>query len=283
MEESPVTRLDSDAKRNADRWRALPALADYQNLGRLKPGAVVLLDAATQKGRAPLLAWQHYGRGATYVFGTASTQRWQMHLPPQDQSHETFWRQLLHALAARASERVSVASEQTTYDDEREVSFTAEVRSTRFEPVDDAAVELMVAPEFGEPYTLAMQPSGQNDGRYRATIDAQSPGIYRASLIARRGNEEVGRATTHVIRANGVAEQFANYQHRGVLERISQMTGGRYWTLDELDGLAAAIPYSKAGVIERLTLDLWNLPIVFLTLLLLKLTEWALRLKWGRV
>ena len=281
--ESPVTRLEQDAKRNSDRWRALPALADYQNLGRLKPGAVVLLDAATEKGRTPLLAWQHYGRGATYVFGTASTQRWQMHLPPQDQSHETFWRQLLHALAARAPARVSVASEQSTYDDEREVSFTAEVRNARFEPLDDAAVELMVAPEFGEPYTLAMQPSGQNDGRYRATIDAQSPGVYRASLIARRRNEEVGRATTHVIRANGVAEQFASHQHRAVLERISQMTGGRYWTLDDLDGLAAAIPYSKAGVIERLTLDLWNLPIVFLTLLLLKLSEWALRLKWGRV
>lgn len=281
--ESPVTRLDPDMKRNSDRWRALPALADYQNLGRLKPGAVVLLDAATQKGRAPLLAWQRYGRGATYVLGTASTQRWQMHLPPQDQSHETFWRQLLHALAARAPAPVSLASEQTTYDDERDVSFTAEVRNTRFEPLNDAAVELMVAPEFGEPYTLAMQPSGQNDGRYRATIDAQSPGVYRASLIARKGNEEIGRATTHVIRANGVAEQFASHQHRAVLERISNMTGGRYWTLDELDGLAAAIPYSKAGVIERLTLDLWNLPIVFLTLLLLKLSEWALRLKWGRV
>ena len=281
--ESPVTRLEQDAKRNSDRWRALPALADYQNLGRLKPGAVVLLDAATEKGRTPLLAWQHYGRGATYVFGTASTQRWQMHLPPQDQSHETFWRQLLHALAARAPARVSVASEQSTYDDEREVSFTAEVRNARFEPLDDAAVELMVAPEFGEPYTLAMQPSGQNDGRYRATIDAQSPGVYRASLIARRANKEVGRATTHVIRANGVAEQFASHQHRAVLERISQMTGGRYWTLDDLDGLAAAIPYSKAGVIERQTLDLWNLPIVFLLLLALKLGEWLLRLRWGRL
>jgi hypothetical protein len=68
-----------------------------------------------------------------------------------------------------------------------------------------------------------------------------------------------------------------------VLERIAQMTGGRYWTLDELPGLASAIPYSKAGVIERLTLDLWNLPIVFLLLLLLKLAEWGLRLKWGRL
>ena len=51
----------------------------------------------------------------------------------------------------------------------------------------------------------------------------------------------------------------------------------------DLDGLAAAIPYSKAGVIERQTLDLWNLPVVFLLLLALKLGEWLLRLRWGRL
>lgn len=281
--DSPITQLDPEPKRNLERWRALPALADYQTLGALKPGAVVLLDAANERGRTPLLAWQHYGRGTTYVLGTGSTLRWQMHLPPEDQSHETFWRQLLHALAARASPRVSVMSERTTYDDERAVAFSAEVRNARFEPVNDATVELNVAPEIGEPFTVSMQTSGQNDGRYRATIDAQTAGVYRASIVARRQSEELGSATTHVIRANGVAEQFAAHQHRAVLERLADMTGGRYWSLDELDGLAAAIPYSKAGVVERLSLDLWNLPIVFLTLLLLKLAEWGLRLKAGRV
>jgi uncharacterized membrane protein len=281
--DSPITQLDLEPKRNLDRWRALPALADYQTLGPLKPGAIVLLDAASERGRTPLLAWQHYGRGATYVLGTASTLRWQMHLPPEDQSHETFWRQLLHALAARASPRVSLMSERTTYDDERAVAFNAEVRNARFEPVSDATVELSVAPEFGEPFTLFMQASGQDDGRYRATIDAQTPGVYRAAIVARTSTEELGRATAHVIRSNGIAEHFAAHQHRAVLERLANMTGGRYWTLDELDGLAAAIPYSKAGVVERLSLDLWNLPIVFLALLLLKLTEWGVRLKAGRI
>jgi hypothetical protein len=68
-----------------------------------------------------------------------------------------------------------------------------------------------------------------------------------------------------------------------VLERIAAMTGGRYWTLDQLSELAAAVPYSKAGIVERQTLDLWNLPLVFLVLLALKLGEWLMRLKWGRL
>jgi hypothetical protein len=72
-------------------------------------------------------------------------------------------------------------------------------------------------------------------------------------------------------------------QNRPVLERIASITGGRYWKLADLDQLAAAIPYSKAGIVERQTLELWNLPIVFLVLLALKLSEWLLRLRWGRL
>src|SRR5690606_7809425 len=119
--QSPITRLDSDAKRNVDRWRNLPPLADYQSLGRLKPGAIVLLDA--------------------------STLRRQMHLPVADHTHEIFWRQLLHALVAQTPGKVSLTSERSTYEDERRVVFEAEVHDARFEPVNDARVELTVVPE----------------------------------------------------------------------------------------------------------------------------------------
>lgn len=281
--ESSIPRLDADPKRNLDRWKNLPPLGDYQSLGRLKPGAIVLLEATGDQGRSPLLVWQHYGRGATYVLATASTLRWQMRMPSEDQSHEMFWRQLLHAIASNAPPRVSVNAERTVYEDESSVKLEAEVRDERFEPVNDATVELQVAPERDTAFTQVMQPSGQGDGRYTATIDAASAGLYRIEMNARAGNKEVGSAVTNVLRNDGVAEHFATYQHRALLERIANVTGGRYWPLNELDGLAGAIPYSKAGIVERQTLDLWNLPIVFLVLLALKLGEWLLRLRWGRL
>lgn len=281
--ESPIPRLDVDPRKNLDRWKKLPPLADYQSLGRLKPGAIVLLEANGAQGRAPLLVWQHYGRGATYVLATASTLRWQMRMPSDDQSHEMFWRQLLHAISSTAPARVIVNGERTVYEDERSVRLEAEVRDERFEPISDATVELQVAPERDAPFKQIMQPSGQSDGRYTATLDAASAGLYRIEMTARAGDKEVGAAVTHVLRNDGVAEHFATYQHRALLERIADATGGRYWPLSELDGLAGAIPYSKAGIVERQTLDLWNLPIVFILLLALKLGEWLLRLRWGRL
>jgi uncharacterized membrane protein len=281
--QSPILRFEPDPKRNADRWKNLPLLADYQTVGRLKPGAIVLLEATADRMRTPLLLWQHYGRGATFMLTTASTLRWQMQLPPQDESHEIFWRQLLHAISATAPPRASVEPERLTYDDERNVRLVAEVRNERFEPINDANVELRIAPQADPAFVQPMQPSGQGDGRYVASVDAATGGLYRIEMTARAGGREVANATTHVLRNDGVAEHFGTYQHRAALERLASMTGGRYWPLSDLDGLAAAIPYSKAGVIERQTLDLWNLPIVFLVLLALKLGEWLLRLRWGRL
>ena len=49
-----------------------------------------------------------------------------------------------------------------------------------------------------------------------------------------------------------------------MLERIARETGGRYWALGDLAGLPEAIRYSRAGMVERQTLDLWNMPLALL-------------------
>jgi hypothetical protein len=99
-------------------------------------------------------------------------------------------------------------------------------------------------------------------------------------MTARVGKNEVASAVTHVRRNEGVLEHFGTHQHRALLERVANTTGGRYWPLNEIGSLAEAIRYSKAGILERQTLDLWNLPAVFLLILLLKAVEWLLRYRW---
>jgi hypothetical protein len=282
-EEFSITRFDPDSKRNLDSWRTLPELADAQSLGPVRPGAIVLLQTQQERGPTPLLVWQRYGRGATYLLGTGSTLRWRMRAAPEDQRHGIFWRQFAHALADHTPGRVTINTTRTVYDDERRVVLEAEVRNELFEPVNNASVELLVAPERDPSYVVRMQPSGGGDGRYIANFDAQGSGLYRIDLTASQAGRELGVVTTHVRRNDGALEYFGTRQNRPVLQRLADMTGGRYWTLDDLSGLTAAIPYSKAGILERQALELWNLPIVFILLLALKSCEWLLRLRWGRL
>ena len=60
-------------------------------------------------------------------------------------------------------------------------------------------------------------------------------------------------------------------------------TGGRNWALDELDELAQAISYSAAGITEQQLHPLWDAPLLFLLLLLLKAAEWTLRRYWKTI
>jgi hypothetical protein len=281
--ESAIGRFDSDPARNLKLWQSLPGLSDFQSVGKLKPGAVVLMEGAGAQGHQPLLVWQHYGRGNTYLLGTASTWHWQMRLPSTDRRHQMFWRQLLHAAAAAAPPKVSIAAERKIYADERNVVLHAEVRDERFEPIDNAAVTLTVQSEQGGTWQQPMQLAGDTEGGYTTSIDVPAPGLYRVEMDAKVGTRSVGSAVTHFRRDEGLSEHFETAQNRPLLTRIAEQTGGRYWSPTELGGLAEAIRYSKAGMVEQQSLPLWNVPALFLLLLLLKGGEWLLRLRWKTV
>jgi hypothetical protein len=261
----------------------MPELADFQYLAELKPGAVALLEAEIQDTVHPLLVHQRYGLGNAYVLATGGTWRWQMQLSSEDMRHETFWRQLLHALVSGVPSPVRLTADRFYYGDETEVRLRAEVRDRKFEPVSDGTVSLTVSGGDGEPAEVAMQPVPGEPGSYAATVQAENVGIYEFSVEASLAEEPLGSAMFAIRREDGVAEHFAIQQNRPLLERLAGLTGGRYFRLDELAGLPEQIRFSQAGIVETQVLPLWNMPVNFLLLLLLKAGEWLLRLFWGRL
>ena len=287
-QESLVTRLDADRETNGELWEGMPDIADFQYVGAVKPGAVTLLEAEVRGTAQPLLVHQRFGRGQVYVLASGGTWRWQMQLPSEDQRHETFWRQILHALVSATPERVTLTAERPYYVDEDEVVLRARVRDGGFEPVGDASVELSVSGDAvaGDPVAaepMVMQPVAGEPGAYEATVTADAAGLYRFEARASLAEETLGRADYSVRRSTGISEHFRIQQDRPLLERLASLTGGRYFTLGQLDELPETIRFSEAGIVERELLDLWNMSFVFLLLLLLKAGEWVLRLFWGRL
>jgi hypothetical protein len=102
-------------------------------------------------------------------------------------------------------------------------------------------------------------------------------------VIARRGEQPIGRDVLTFQRMDGVAESFHTDQNRELLSRLASQTGGRYWRPQDLSDLPDEIAFSEAGVTTRDTRELWNMPIFLLAIMLLRFTEWLLRRKWGIV
>jgi uncharacterized membrane protein len=285
---SALTRLDADEAANEASWKALPDLADFQTLGDRKPGAEVLLEAEFGGRTEKLLVQQRYGLGNSYVLATGGTWRWQMQLPHEDQRHETFWRQLLQAVATTAPQPVTLTSERVFYGDESTVLLRAEVRDKSYQPASDALVTLEVSDGLGPPTTLQMTPVAGKRGLYEAAYDTARAGIFRFEATAKTATEgaaaeELGRARFAVRREDGVVEHYRVQQNRALLERLAAATGGSYFAVDDVRRLPEAVSFSEAGSVERQVLDLWNIPAAFLLLLLLKASEWLVRLYWGRL
>jgi uncharacterized membrane protein len=281
--DSIVARLIDDPVKNIERWKKLPYLMDYQEPGTPKPGAAVLAEMKVGGRRMPFLITENYGRGRTAIVASGGVWRWQMSQPLGDTTHDMFWRQLLRWLVTDSPGQVAASvPDQMLFDDGR-VHLSADVRDKSFQPAPDARVEAHILGPNGSSASVEMSPVPDAPGQFQADWNAEKPGSYVTEVVAQRGNEEVGRDVLNFQRMDGVAENFHTGQNRELLEKLAAQTGGRYWRPDELSKLPDEIPYSDAGITMRQTKELWNMPAIFLLLILLRFSEWLLRRKWGVV
>jgi uncharacterized membrane protein len=282
--ESLICRFEEDPKRNVERWKTMPVLADYQQVGDAKPGALTLLEAkAGERRHLPLLVLQRYGKGRTAVFATGGSWRWQMMQPLADKTHEMFWQQLLRWLVADAPGNVMASTDRQILSDEGRVPLRVEVRDKSFRPVSAATLEAHIVGPAGIADNLSLRPAPIEEGVYTADWNAGQPGSYMAEIVARQGQQELGRDVLVFRRENGVAENFHIAQNRELLEKLAEETGGHYYPANRASRLAEDISYSEAGITSRETKDLRDMPVVFLAALLLRGSEWLLRRKWGVV
>jgi uncharacterized membrane protein len=280
--DSLITRLEDDPAKNVERWKKLPYVMNFQDVGQPKPGAVVLVDALpTTGGRIPLLITQNFGRGRTAIFATGGSWRWQMLQPLADKSHEMFYQQLLRWLVADTPRRVTTSTSKQVISDDAHVNLRAEVRDRTYLHASDAKTEAHILGPEGLAETIEMRPDALETGVYTADWTTPKAGSYLVEVVATRGTEELGRDTITFRREDGVAENFHTEQNRELLEKLASETGGKYYKPEDAQKLGKDISYSEAGITVRETRDLWDMPIVFLLLLMLRSGEWLLRRKWG--
>ena len=282
--DSLITRVEESPEKNVAKWKGFPMIADYQETGAAKPGALVLAEFhPTSGGRFPLLATQNFGRGRVALFATAGSWRWRMGQDSKDKSHEVFWQQLLRWLVSDVTGRVAAVTTRQVYEDEPRIVIQVGVRDMNYLPSSEATVEAHILGPSGAAGVVPLRPVTGIPGAYTGEWRADAPGAYLTEIIAKQGETELGRDVLTFRREDGVAENFRTEQNRELLERIAEQTGGQYYRPDEAGRLAQEIEYSDAGISSKETRGIWNAPAAFLLFVGLKAAEWFLRRKWGAI
>jgi uncharacterized membrane protein len=282
-EANAVTQLGDTEEASAARWKSLPELSAVNMVQATKPGATVLLTGTDDRKRdRVVLAYERYGRGKSIAFPVQDSWLWQMHasIAVDDQTHESFWRQMLRWLVDGVPDRVESRTLTDRIEPGQPVTIVADVVDNRFVELNDADVVAHVATPSGEQMDVPMSWTGERSGEYRGTFRSSTAGWYRATVDATRDGKAVGEGVSHVRAADSDAEYFDAAMRAPLLQRIASETGGRFYTADRVSALPEDVKYSGRGVTAVEERELWHMPALLLAFLTLLCTEWALRRRW---
>ena len=281
----PITRLNEDRAANQKAWNELPPISVSEVLTNVKPGASVLLEAQRVEGSgqtAPLLVQQRYGRGQTLALTAADTWRWRMRMESKSNSHETFWRQMLRYLVSGTPRQIEIGTEKEVYALDDTINIVADIRDRKFNPVADARAVARVTKPSGAVVDVPLKFTTLNSvNTYVGELKADELGQHRIELIGTSASLGELSATSNMLVSDLNREYYSAAQNSDLLKRIAAETGGKYYTPAQVQSLLDDLIYRQSPYSERVTKDLWDMPVNFMLIVGLLTAEWFLRKREG--
>ena len=282
----PITRLQDDRGANQKAWNELAPISVSQVLANVKPGASVLLEARRVEGSgtqsAPLLVQQRYGRGQTLALTAADTWRWRMRMDSKNNAHETFWRQMLRYVVSGTPQQIEIGAERDVYAMDDTINIVADIRDKRFNPVNDANATARVTKPSGTIVDVPLTFTTLNSvNTYAGQFKADELGEHRIELTGTSPGLGTLNAKSSILVSDLNREYYSAAQNSDLLKRISAETGGKYYTPSQVQSLLDDLVYRQTPYSERVTKDLWDMPINFLLIVGLLSAEWFLRKREG--
>ena len=280
----PITQIAETIEESAERWKDLPPLMTVNRITRVKPGATTLLKGeGSGISDQVVLAYQRYGRGKSLVLPVRDVWAWQMRTPLEDMTHETFWRQLLRWVIAGVPNRVRVSPVADRTAPEEPIELVGEVEDDTYLKVNNTSVVARVTAPSGIVDSIVMDWKVDRDGEYRATFVPHEEGLHKVEVSALESGEVLASDASYVHVGDPRREYFGSEMQETTLRRIAEETGGRFYTPASVSTLPEDISFTESGttVVERR--DLWDMPVIFMLLVLLISVEWSYRRTRGLV
>jgi len=278
----PVTQ----AARRRERGDSSPILrvpvSSVNRVARLKPGAITLLEGTSGRYRQPVLAYQRFGRGLAVAMPIQDSFRWYMDasVPVEDATYRTLWRQLLRWITSDTPDQLKVTTSVDRVRPGGSVTVRAELADSSFVRRNDARLTARVIAPGGAVRELPLEWVVDRDGEYQASLAPDEPGTHTVVVSVGAGSGHVADSAFFAVADLG-AEFYGAEMRRPLLQRIAQETGGKFYTPATMSSLPDDIALSKRGVTVMNQMDLWDMPIVLVTLIALLGAEWVYRRRKG--
>ncbi len=287
----PVMSFVNDFEENLRLWNLMPSI--YWSFPTLsaKPTSLTLMERGDQiniSGNQPLLVAGRYGAGNVVYMGFNGTWRWRR-VGTRAQYFDRFWIQVVNFLVETRSlqgqRRGFIDTDRNTYELGETITLKGEALNERFEYMEVPALAAQVISDEGRVRDIELKLLPGQPGQYEAAFKAFNTGDFRVKvdLPGTDANTEV-EEVRYVVKPPSV-ESRGYWLNEKQLRDIADASGGKYFTLDQLDQLHEHIPQLESTssystppkplweVSKRIRWIVFLLPVVLLTI------EWAIRKK----
>jgi len=276
----PWTRLRKEQVEEESRLSTMQPFFCVNQTFTLKPGASILANVADPEGRSmPALITQRFGSGRVTALTLADVWRWGMKDAEQQNDMQRFWRQLVRHLVVDVPERISFLAQPT---EQITHQLQVRVRDTAFEAMDDASVSFSVQQDASPAVALSAEPSLTEPGLFTASYYSNTAGRYTATATVKdaKGALLAERTTGWTLNPAAQETRFLT-SDADYLSRIATATGGKLLPLEQLTTFPQLVKQLQLPATERKISPLWHHPAWLSAILLLLITEWALRRRQG--
>ena len=282
----PLMRLVDNPGENIRRWSELTELKGYSKVKRAKAGATVLAehpDDMNEYGNRILIATHNYNAGRAMIFTPNNSWVWQMEEDSVDESHERFWRQTAKWLttAPKASLKLDIAKTEYTLKEPVVINVTATDKD--FALTNDAKLRAIVVDDNGVRKELQLEQELGKDGQYNARFIPSRYGEYTITATGTLKGESLGKQQALFEVKPSYAEFSDAALNVNLLTNLAEMSGGKYYPVEEADQLVNQISLVESATSEITDVDIWDLPLIFGLIMLFLGLEWFLRKRGGLV
>ncbi len=279
----PLMALADEPRENVMRWEQL-TLSSYSRVRRAKAGATVLAVHPTDSnefGNRILIATHNYNAGRGMVFTPLSSWNWQMHMPYEDDSHERFWRQTAKWLTTVQKDQLKLNIPKTAYALKEAVIINATAYNHQFELTNQAKIRAIITDENGRKREISLEQVLGQDGLYTGRFIPPRRGEYRVTLVGMLGGTSLGEQSGLFEVAESYAE-FTNAElNAQLLQTLANTSGGKYYTLEDASQMVNHIPLVESATSRLVDEEIWDMPLIFGSVILLLGLEWFLRKRRG--
>lgn len=280
----PWARLRSTETEEQLRLKELPSFQTVNRTGNLKPGATVIAEVTDgERRRYPALAVQRFGHGRCAALMIGDLWRWQLERTDAQREKDDLgkaWRQTVRWLIADVPSRIELRTVPIDDFGQPLMRLEARIRTTEFQPQDNAAVNVSLTLPDKTVVTQQAEPSLQEAGLYVSTFASRIPGQYRLSVdVADAEGKSLGKAETGWA-ADPAAEEFQRVAPNDeLMASLAKRTGGEVIRATDLETFVQGLPTRQAPLTETYTTPIWHQPWMLIVIVSCLCGEWALR-RW---